>query len=148
MIGNEYNLWDRTSTWQSLKPAKIIFDTDPYIVDYVGELGQGQREPREIERQRRGLSEASVLIIVILIILNFCYKLHIWGDWINMTGIITAYGLYGLHVLDSNPPPPGPVLIGLTFEELRWATARCSDLPTCAPSRFRGSCSALYRAIR
>ena len=50
VIGNEYNLWDRSSTWQSLKPAKIIYDTDPYIVDYVGELGQGDAK-RDRDRE-------------------------------------------------------------------------------------------------
>ena len=38
-MGDTYDLWDRTDTWTSLKPAKIIWDTDPFIVDSVGEIG-------------------------------------------------------------------------------------------------------------
>jgi len=39
IVGDGYDLWDRTTTWRDLKIAKPIWDIDPFLVDTVGEIG-------------------------------------------------------------------------------------------------------------
>ena len=35
LVGDSYHLWDRHPIWEQLRPARIIWQTDPFIVDEV-----------------------------------------------------------------------------------------------------------------
>ena len=35
LLGDSYHLWDRHPIWEQLRPARILWQTDPFIVDEV-----------------------------------------------------------------------------------------------------------------
>ena len=39
-MGDDYNLWDRTEVWGQIKPFKLIWDTNPQLVDTIAQIGK------------------------------------------------------------------------------------------------------------
>ncbi|TRY69923.1 hypothetical protein TCAL_02356 [Tigriopus californicus] len=39
VVGDSYNLWNRSETWETVGLFKPLWDLDPYIIDYAAEVG-------------------------------------------------------------------------------------------------------------